>query len=215
MFMPKLTYERPFSEILAVAASKSPTPGGGSVSAMAGALGASMGAMVANLTQNKVGYEEYWLEATEMATLFLEGIEDFKKLTYADMDAFANFMEALRLPKGTEEQKAARRLALDAASAQAALAPLEIAQKSFDLLLANNRLASYGNAAAVNDGAVAAIILEAALRAALLQVDVNLPSLADAELRQALKTKRDFLEERGRTLLQETVELVKSRAVGL
>jgi formiminotetrahydrofolate cyclodeaminase len=108
-------YDMTIGAFLKVAGSNSHVPGGGNVSAVVAALGASMGAMVASLTQGKKGYEDFQAENEAILKSFLDGIEELKVQTLGDIQAFDEYMDVLKLPKDTEEQKAVRTKAVQAA----------------------------------------------------------------------------------------------------
>ncbi|MDR1039488.1 MAG: cyclodeaminase/cyclohydrolase family protein [Deltaproteobacteria bacterium] len=204
-------FNAPFEDFLAAAASGSHVPGGGSIAAAAGALGAAMGSMVANLTLGKKGYEERRPEAEAMAGAFREGMEDFRRLAAADMEAFDAVMRARRIRGTGPSETEARSLAVRSAMRQAVTAPLEIARKAADLLDLNRRLAAFGNAGAVNDCGVGAVLLEAVVRAAMLSVDVNLPSLDDGELLAEVKARKAEILARTGGVMEETMSLVETR----
>jgi formiminotetrahydrofolate cyclodeaminase len=204
-------FDAPFEDFLTAAASRSHVPGGGSVTAAAGALGAAMGSMVANLTLGKKGYEESQGEAKAMAEAFREGMEDFRRLAAADMEAFDEVMRSRRLNCDGEAAAEAKRLAVREALRKAVTAPLDIAGKAQDLLELNRKLASFGNAGAVNDCGVAAVLLEAVVRAAMLSVDVNLPSLEDGELLAEVKARKGEILSRSGSVMQESMRLVEAR----
>jgi formiminotetrahydrofolate cyclodeaminase len=201
-------YDKPFAEIIALTGSRSHVPGGGSVSAMAGALGAAMGSMVASLTVGKKGLEAVSGEAREILDDLQRGIEKLKMLTLEDMNAFDGLISATRLPCGTEEEGAAREDALQINTLKAAAAPLNIALCARDMLKLNLRLSEIANASALSDSAVSAIILEAAVRASVQSVDVNLANIKDTGQRNWISNARkEVLEESGR-YLHETISIV-------
>ncbi|MDR1041460.1 MAG: cyclodeaminase/cyclohydrolase family protein [Deltaproteobacteria bacterium] len=204
-------FNAPFEDFLSAAASRSHVPGGGSVTAAAGALGAAMGSMVANLTLGKKGYEELQGEAAEMAAAFREGMEDFRRLASADMEAFDEVMRARRLPGTGRDDAEARCRAMSAALRKAVTAPLEIARKASELLELNRRLAAFGNAGAVNDCGVAAVLLEAVVRAAMLSVDVNLPSLEDTQLLADVRARKEEILSGAGFVMEESMRLVEAR----
>jgi formiminotetrahydrofolate cyclodeaminase len=181
------------SEFLKVASSSSHVPGGGNVSAVVATLGASMGAMVASLTKGKKGYEEYQTENEAILNSFLEGIESLKAMTIGDIEAFDSYMATFKLPKDTPEQKAARSEAIQAAGQKATLAPLNVCRKCLELMRLAAKLAPFGNKGAISDCGVCAIILEAAINAAMLSVDINLPSLKDQDFVEKVKAERALL----------------------
>ena len=198
--LPSNFYEMTLNDFLKVAASSSHVPGGGNVSAVVGALGASMGAMVASLTQGKTGYEEHQAANSAILKAFLDGIENLKRLTQGDVEAFDAYMKAFKLPKDTDEQKKARAAAIVEGVKKATLAPMMICRQCLDLMREAAKLAPFGNKGAISDCGVAAIILEGALRAAMLSVDINLSSVKDAAF------AADIASERGR-LIAEAEEI--------
>ncbi|MDR1920393.1 MAG: cyclodeaminase/cyclohydrolase family protein [Candidatus Adiutrix sp.] len=193
-------YEMSISDFLEIAASSSHVPGGGNVSAVVAALGASMGAMVASLTAGKKGYEEHQEANRAILTAFMDGIENLKILTKDDVAAFDAYMQTFKMPKDTEEQKQARSQAIQAGVKKATLAPMGICRQCLELLREAAKLAPFGNKGAISDCGVAAIILEAAIRAAMLSVDINLPAVKDEAF------VADILNERGR-IFAEAEEL--------
>lgn len=193
-------YQMTIADFLAQASSNSPTPGGGNVSAVVAALGASMCAMVASLTAGKKGYEAYQEQNRRILDEVMAGIEALKRLTQDDMDFFAAYMATFKLPKDTAEQKAARTKAIQEAAQKATLAPLAVCRKSLEIMRLAGELAPFGNKGAISDCGVAAIVLEGALKAAMLSVDINLPSIED----QVFVGR--VMDERGR-MIAEAEEL--------
>jgi formiminotetrahydrofolate cyclodeaminase len=183
-------YNQSLNEFIEKAASNSPTPGGGNVSAVIATLAASMVSMVANLTIGKKGYEEVQDKAKKAADDLKNIIEDLKTLTEKDMAVFSKFMEALRMPKDTDEQKAKRTEAMQQAAKTATEVPMEICRKCLEILKISVPIASYGNKGAISDAGVGAYVAEAALRAAMLSVDINLPGIKDAAFVEKYKAER-------------------------
>jgi formiminotetrahydrofolate cyclodeaminase len=181
------------NDFLKVAASSAHVPGGGNVSAVVATLGASMGAMVASLTKGKKGYEEYQEQNDAILKTFLDGIESLKEMTLADIQAFDEYMATFKLPKDTDEQKKARTAAIQAAGQKATLAPLNVCRKCLDLIKEAWKLAPFGNKGAISDCGVSAIILEASIRAAMLSVDINLPSIKDQDFVSKVKAERALI----------------------
>ncbi|MEW5724902.1 MAG: cyclodeaminase/cyclohydrolase family protein, partial [Thermodesulfobacteriota bacterium] len=176
--MPEV-YTKVINDFLAEACSSSPTPGGGNVSAVVGTLGASMIAMVANLTLGKKGYEEVQDETRDILDKVTAGLEELKALTLKDMDAFDEYMKCFRLPKETEEEKAVRKEAIQNAAKNATMVPLNVCRTLAGLLRQAERLSHFGNKMAISDVGVGAYVCEAALRACMLSVDINLPTIKD------------------------------------
>jgi len=194
------------NDYLALVASKSPTPGGGSVSAVAAANAAAMISMVANLTLKKKGYEAVQTQVEGILERATQAIEKLKDLTGQDMQAFESLMTAWRLPSGNDEQKEIRAEALGKAAQEASAVPLEICNVCLEVLKLANDLAPIGNKNAISDVGVAVYLAEASLKAAMLNVDINLQSIMDEAY------KSHLISQEGR-LLSEADEL-KISAIG-
>ena len=200
--MSKLT-DMKSTEFLAALASSAPAPGGGGGAAMAGALAASLASMVANLT---IGKEKFAQQEPEVKEL-LDEAEEVRQtlLTLVEDDAavFNSFMACYKLPKSTEEEKAARTAAICSAAKQAAEVPLAIARASYRALQLAQRLVCIGNPGVITDGACSALLARAALRCAEYNVRINLGLTKDeeynrqvkAELNNLLKTAEELEEE--------------------
>ncbi len=167
-------------------ASESPAPGGGSISAYMGALAAALGTMVANLSAHKAGWDERWKEFSDHADRGRALQDRLIHLVDEDTEAFNRIMAAIGMPKGSAEEKAARREAMQAATLYATQVPLqtmEAACATFDLLEA---MAREGNPASVSDAGVGALAAEAAVQGAGLNVRINAAGLADRATADAL-----------------------------
>jgi len=189
-------YTMTINDFLKVAASSSHVPGGGNVSAVVASLGASMGAMVASLTAGKKGYEEHQEVNAAILQAFMDGIETLKELTMGDVKAFDAYMGTFKMPKDTDEQKAARSAAIEDGVQKATLAPMKICRQCLELMRESAKLAPFGNKGAISDCGVAAIVLEAAIRAAMLSVDINLPAIKDRAFAD------NIVSERGRVFAE-------------
>jgi glutamate formiminotransferase/formiminotetrahydrofolate cyclodeaminase len=175
---------RAFSDDLA---SESPVPGGGSAAAYAGALGAALAAMVARIAIKKgddEGLRDYIAETENLRGDFLRLVDD-------DSAAYASVAEAMRLPKATAEEKKARAERMQSALLAASRVPLEVARTSRRLLDACERGLPKAPSAAVSDIGVGALMAEAALRGAAMNVMINLSSLKD---RAQVKTLSEDLD---------------------
>jgi len=174
--------DRTLRDFCAETASKSATPGGGSVAAAVGALGAALAQMVASLTVDKAGFEAV---REEMRQVLEEGTRLRRRLLdHIDEDcaAYRGYMQALSLPKATEEEKAARRAALRAAAKTATDVPISIAEDALATMPLTQAVVLRGNRSAVTDGAMAALLARVAIRSAVLNARINLPALGDAAL---------------------------------
>ena len=204
-------FDQSLNAFIEKAASNSPTPGGGNVSAVVGILAASMVSMVANLTIGKKGYEDVQEEAKKAADDLKQIIETFKELTAKDMAVFSKFMDALRMPKETDEQKAKRTEAMQAAAKEATEVPMEICRTCLEVLKIAMPLAAYGNKGAISDVGVGAYVAEAALRSAMLSVDINLPGIKDAAFVEKYRSERRQLFADADELKLMAVAKVKER----
>jgi methenyltetrahydrofolate cyclohydrolase len=180
-------------------ASSSPAPGGGSVAALSGALGAALSSMVCNLTRGKQGYETVQDEITELLQKSEELRQDLTDLIDKDTDAFNEVMKALKLPKETEEQKAQRKNAVQTALKKAAEIPLETARKCLQILDVSRVVAEKGNKNSITDAGVSALLAQTGVQAAMLNVRINLSSIKDEDYVTQVTTE---LQE----LLQDTMQ---------
>jgi formiminotetrahydrofolate cyclodeaminase len=166
-------------------ASGEPTPGGGSAAALAGALGAALAAMVANLT---VGRKRYVNVDTQMQAVLDQAEALCSRLTALvadDAQAYDQVRAAYRLPKETAEDLAARNAAIQAAMQGASLTPLETMRACIAVLRLVEQAATLGNVNAATDGAVGALLAHAGLRGAALNVRVNLGGIDDRDFAAA------------------------------
>jgi formiminotetrahydrofolate cyclodeaminase len=162
-------------------ASSSPAPGGGSVAALSGALGAALTSMVCNLSVGKKKYADVEDELKNVLAQSEHLREQFTELIDRDTVAFNKVMEAFALPKETEPQKALRAAAIREATKEATLVPLEVMKHCIDALALAQTVAAKGNANSVTDAGVSALMLHAAVEGAGLNVRTNLNSLNDPE----------------------------------
>lgn len=169
----------PYDQLLGKFASGDPAPGGGSASAMAGALGSALVQMVCRLTVGKKGYEEVEREATTYLTI-AEGLaERLSASIEGDAASFERVMQAMALPKDTDEQKATRREAMQEAFKGATLAPIGVAQACLEAGQLALKLVSVGNQNASTDAGVAVLLAVAGGEGALFNAEINLGSIKD------------------------------------
>ncbi len=159
----------------------SPAPGGGSVSALSGALSAALSSMVANLTFGKKKYKEVWDEMDEIAQRAQELKDKYLEFIDKDTEAFSRVMDAFSLPKKTEEDKKIREEAIESATKEATLVPLSVLRETQKLLELAEVVAEKGNINSVSDAGVAAIFALSAAKGAYLNVIINTNSLKDRE----------------------------------
>lgn len=163
-------------------ASESPAPGGGSVAAAVGAMGAALAAMVANLSSHKRGWDERWEEFSVWAERGQAIQAELLRLVDADTRAFDGVLAAMQLPRDSDEQKASRRAAIDAATVEAIKVPWAVMQRAMESFDIAEAMAESGLPASVSDAGVAACCARAAVRGAWLNVRINAATLKDQSL---------------------------------
>ncbi|MBN9483825.1 MAG: glutamate formimidoyltransferase [Bacteroidetes bacterium 43-93] len=192
-------------------ASESPAPGGGSIAAYCGALSAALSTMVANLSSHKKGWDDRWKEFSDYADRGQAMMKEMLALVDEDTNAFNLIMAAFGLPKGNEEEKAARKLAIEAATITAIKVPyrtMELAFQSFDLAKA---MAEKGNPNSVSDAGVAALCARTAVKGAYLNVIINAQDLKEHPEVKPLVEKAIAMSETADTREKEIMEIVVSK----
>ena len=162
-------------------ASESPAPGGGSISAYMGALGAALGTMVANLSSHKAGWDARWKEFSDWADQGQAVMKELIALVDEDTAAFDRIMVALGMPKGSEEEQKARAEALEAATLYATEVPLKTMKAALKVFPIVKAMASEGNPNSVSDAGVGALAARSAVLGAQLNVRINATGLSDRE----------------------------------
>jgi formiminotetrahydrofolate cyclodeaminase len=204
------TFDQSIRSFLTSAASDSSTPGGGSVAALVAALGASMTSMVANLTQG-AKFAEVAAEMTDAAAQMKALIAEAETLLEQDMASFDRYMSALKLPKETDEQKVARSAALQEATVQATIVPRDLARACHQVLTLSLQIAEKANKNVISDLGIAALLAEAAGQSAILTMDINLPGIKNAEVKEAFLNDREFLLAENARLKDEIIAVVRRR----
>lgn len=197
-------------DFLAALASSSPTPGGGTASAVALGQAAALSIMVADLTLNKEKWSEGWSVAERIQHVAIPLMRASGDLAQQDSDAFDRVVASFQLPKGDEEQVAERRSAIRAATLHAAEVPYETASKAAELLAMLPELATKGNANAVSDVGVAGLLASAAAKGALFNVEINLNSLP-AEMGETMRNQVDSIKDQVRTDGRRVMDAVRDR----
>ncbi len=205
-----MTVERFVDEV----SSSSPAPGGGSVAALAGSLGAALAAMVANLTVGKKGYEAAWASSSALAergqalkSALLAAVDD-------DTKAFDDVLAAMRLPKGTDAEKTARADAIAAAYEKATSVPLATARLCLAAIELAEEAARTGNRNSASDAGVGALLAKAGLEAAILNVRINLPSVREGAFKAATVAEIASLQSRSAQPLANTLAAVETALKG-
>jgi len=190
-----------------------PAPGGGSIAALSGALGAALTSMVSNITAGKGEYEDVREAMMEIAEK-VQNIKD-KLLRAVDEDttAFNAYMEARRLPQNTEEEKKKREAAIQDGLKQAVKVPFNTAQLSFEALKLANRVALEGFKSSITDAGVGAYAAYTGVIGGIYNILINLPQIKDEKFKSDMRSTCATLEEEARKILSETVDHVKKHLV--
>ncbi len=192
-------------------ASESPAPGGGSIAAYAGVLGISLGTMVANLSSHKRGWDERWEEFSDWAEKGQKIKDELLHLVDEDTNAFNKIMDAFGLPKGSDAEKAARKLAIEDASKYAMEVPFKVMHKAFDSMEVMKAMAETGNPNSVSDAGVGALCARVAVRGAFMNVRINGAGLDDKEFVNNLLQKGTEIETKALELEKEIVAIVDKK----
>lgn len=192
-------------------ASESPAPGGGSVSAYMGALGAALGTMVANLSSHKPGWDDRWKGFSDWAETGQDILGRLLRLVDEDTAAFNRIMEALGMPKGTDQEKAARAAALEAATLYATQVPLKTMKAASEVFPLVRAMALEGNPNSISDAGVGALAARAAVLGAWLNVKINAASLNDRSAAQALVSEADALAAKAQEDEKEIMETINAK----
>lgn len=192
-------------------ARESPAPGGGSVSAYMGALGASLGTMVANLSSHKPGWDERWDEFSHWAEYGMEVESELLRLVDEDTEAFNRIMSAFGMPKGTEEEKRLRSEAIQQATLFAARVPLETMKASLKVFDLCREMVDKGNPNSVSDAGVGALAARSAVIGAGMNVKINASSLKDREMAQSLITEANAIIAEAVAAEEEIIRKVEEK----
>ena len=196
-------------------ASRAPVPGGGSASALAGALGAALVEMVCELTVGKPEYEDVDAVARQISASAGELRGSLLAAAEEDAAAYLDVVAARRLPRDGDEERAARKAAIGEASVAATEVPLRVARLATEVLELAASIASVGNRNAVSDAGAAALLAAAAARGAALNVRINLPSLPEAHpLRADAAARLAELDSRVSKREAEALAAVSQRMSG-
>jgi formiminotetrahydrofolate cyclodeaminase len=206
----KLT-DKPVTTFLDELASNAPAPGGGSVAALSGALGAALVSMVCNLTVDKKGYEAVQEDIQDLLAQSENLRKELADLLEDDVAAYTAYSQAAKMPRGTDEEKAERAEAMQAALKNATEVPLRIAEAAVKVMDLCMPAAEKGNKWAVSDAGVAVLMAEAALRSAALNVLINLGSLKDQDFVAAKRARLESLLEGKGVVRDEIYDYVVSK----
>lgn len=198
-------------EFLAAVAAATPTPGGGSASALVGALSVALSRMVAGLAVGRKGYEAVQADLARLEARAVPLQERLEALVDEDAAAYELVLRAMRMPRSTETERAARVEAMQAAYREAAKVPLETVERCVESLELARDVADKGNRGASTDCGVAILLAEAAIRGASLNVRVNLGSMKDEAFRSAVEERLAVLLPRADRAGHDAMAIVEGR----
>lgn len=194
-------------------ASESPAPGGGSIAAYCGAMGAALASMVANLSSHKRGWDDKWEYFSDYAEKGQHIKDALLKAVDEDTAAFNKIMKAFELPKGTDAEKAARKQAIQDATKYAIEVPFKVMGLCLEAMEVAKAMAESGNPNSVTDAGVGALSARTGVRGAFLNVKINAAGFADKAFVDDVLAKGDALEARALALEEEVMAIVQSKIV--
>ena len=192
-------------------ASESPAPGGGSIAAYMGAMGAALGTMVANLSSHKAGWDDRWEEFSGWAEKGQALLRELLHLVDEDTVAFNRIMAVFAMPKSTDEEKAARSAALQAATLYATQVPLRTMKTAFEVFAIVRAMAAEGNPNSVSDAGVGALAARSAVLGACLNVKINAAGLKDRAAADALVAEANAVAAAAERAEREVLEIVERK----
>lgn len=192
-------------------ASESPAPGGGSISAYMGALGAALGAMVANLSSHKAGWDDRWEYFSDWAERGMEIMNELLYLVDEDTNAFNKIMAVFAMPKGTAEEKAARAEAMQEATLYATQVPLRTMKAAYRVFEVVRAMAESGNPNSVSDAGVGALAARSAVMGACLNVKINAAGLKNREVADALVREAEEIQALAQQAEGEVLAIVEGK----
>lgn len=199
------------TEFVHETASESPAPGGGSISAYMGAMGAALATMVANLSSHKRGWDERWVEFSDWAEKGKMYHDELNNLVDEDTNAFNKIMDAFGLPKKTDADKAARQEAIQEATKYAILVPFKVMEKAYASMEVIKAMAEIGNPNSVTDAGVGALGARSAVMGAYLNVKINTGDLEDKAFVADILAKGAEIEKKANEMEKEILAIVNSK----
>ncbi len=190
-------------------ASESPAPGGGSIAAYCGALGASLGTMVANLSAHKRGWDDRWEEYSQWAEKGQAYKERLLQLVDEDTSSFEKVMEAIRLPKSSEAEKATRQSAITDATKGAIMVPFSVMENCLASMEVMKAMAGSGLKASISDAGVGALCARTGVMGAFMNVKINTGDLDDKAFVDDILIRGAAIQEKALELEKEIIELVE------
>lgn len=207
----KRLFDMPLSAFVEETASESPAPGGGSVSASVGAMGAALATMVANLTSHKRGWDDRWEEFSDWAERGKEYYSELLRLIDEDAEAFRGILAAFSLPQGSEIEQSQREKAIQEATKRAIEVPFKIMEKSFESMEVIKAMAEIGNPNSVSDAGVGALCARAAVMGAYMNVRINSGNVTDRKWIDEILDRGKKLQEKAIKREQEILDIVNGK----
>lgn len=192
-------------------ASESPAPGGGSISAAMGAFGAALATMVANLSSHKPGWDDRWEEFSNWAEKGKFYMEQLIKMVDEDTAAFNRIVDAFGLPKGTDEEKAARSKAIQDATLYAIEVPFRVMNLCYESMEVIKEMAEHGNPNSVSDAGVGALAARSAVMGAFLNVKINASGLKDKDKANEFISRSAEIVKKAQQMEDEILSIVESK----
>jgi glutamate formiminotransferase/formiminotetrahydrofolate cyclodeaminase len=192
-------------------ASESPAPGGGSISAAMGAMGAALGTMVANLSSHKRGWDDRWEQFSDWAEKGKYYQDQLLKMVDEDTNAFNKIMDAFGLPKSSDKENAIRAQAIQEATKYAIEVPFKVMELCYESMEVVKAMAEIGNPNSVSDAGVGAIAALAGVKGAFLNVKINTAGLEDKVFAEEIISKGKVLQEKAATKQKEILDIVDKK----
>ena len=192
-------------------ASESAAPGGGSIAAYVGALGAALGTMVANLSSHRRGWDERWQEFSDQANVGQQHTRTLLALVDEDTAAFTRVMTAFGLPKGSDEEKTIRRAAIQEATRSATEVPFQVMETALASMSLIKSMAETGQESSVSDAGVGALCARSAVMGAFLNVKINAASLTDKGYADDIVARGAAIERQAQALESDILAIVNGK----
>jgi formiminotetrahydrofolate cyclodeaminase len=203
--------DQKLEKLLSDIASNSPTPGGGTVAGISGAIAASLVLMVCNLTIGKKKYQTVEDEIKKNLKDAEKLQQEFTLLAQRDTEVFNDVMEAYKLPHETEEDKNTRKTAVEEALKKASLVPMDVLRRCETMACLCRTVALKGNENSISDAGVAVLLTHAAAQSACLNILINLSTISDEDFIGKLKTEQEHVLKTVKDLTEETMQIVHSK----
>ncbi|MFQ5590798.1 MAG: glutamate formimidoyltransferase [Phycisphaerae bacterium] len=207
----KLLVDMPLACFVEETASESPAPGGGSISAAVGAMGAALGTMVANLSSHKRGWDNRWEEFSTWAVKGKRYHDELLRLVDEDTDAFNKIMDAFGLPCGTDAEKAQRDAAIQRATKEAIEVPFRVMQNAFEVMEVIQAMAEFGNPNSVSDAGVGAMCARLAVMGAYLNVKINSGGVSDERWVEDILARGKEIEDKALAMEKNILDTVNGK----